>query len=92
MTRYQLAKLVEWAGELRSRKRLQKVVYLLQAAGAPIEAEFTLHHYGPYSFDVAQLLPRLQPITKESQDEFRFYVPQAARSTAEKLRANWSSK
>ncbi len=55
MTRYQLAKLVEWAGTLRSRKRLQKVVYLLQAAGCPLGADFFLHFYGPYSEDVARL-------------------------------------
>jgi len=56
MNRYQLAKLVEWSGEsLKTRKRLQKVVYLLQAAGCPLDAEFTLHHYGPYSHDVAKL-------------------------------------
>jgi uncharacterized protein YwgA len=55
MTRYQLAKLVSWAGRVDARKRLQKVVYLLQAAGCPLEADFFLHHYGPYSQDVARL-------------------------------------
>jgi uncharacterized protein YwgA len=54
--RYQLAKLVQWSGRggLQTRKRLQKVVSLLRAAGCPIEAEYTLHLYGPYSIDVAQ--------------------------------------
>lgn len=55
MTRYQLAKLVQWAGTLNSRKRLQKVVFLLQASGCPFEADYTLHHYGPYSQEVARL-------------------------------------
>jgi len=55
MTRYQLAKLVVWAGNLNSRKRLQKVVFLLQAGGCPFEAEYSLHHYGPYSQEVARL-------------------------------------
>jgi len=55
MTRYQLAKLVEWAGTLNSRKRLQKAVFLLQASGCPFDAEYTLHHYGPYSQEVARL-------------------------------------
>jgi len=59
MDRYQMVKLVEWAGTLRTRKRLQKVVYLLQCAGCPLEAEFTLHHYGPYSFEVARLADEL---------------------------------
>jgi len=55
MTRYQLAKLVSWADPLHTRKRLQKIVFMLQAAGCPLEAEFTLHHYGPYSEEVARL-------------------------------------
>lgn len=55
MTRYQLAKLVQWAGTLKTRKRLQKVVFLLQAKGCPFDAEYTLHHYGPYSQEVARL-------------------------------------
>lgn len=55
MNRYQLAKLVSWADRLQTRKRLQKVVYLLQAAGCPLQADFTLHHYGPYSEGLARL-------------------------------------
>jgi len=55
MNRLQLATLLSWAGEngLEGRKRLQKVVYLLQQAGCPLDCRFTLHHYGPYSRDVA---------------------------------------
>lgn len=55
MNRYQLAKLVDWTDCLRTRKRMQKVIYLLQSAGCPLDAEFTLHHYGPYSEEVARL-------------------------------------
>jgi uncharacterized protein YwgA len=55
MSPYQLAKLVEWAGTLVSRKRMQKVIYLLQVAGWRLEAEYTLHQYGPYSHEVARL-------------------------------------
>ena len=55
MNRYQLAKIVDWAGTLETRKRMQKVVYLLQVAGCPLGADYTLHHYGPYSHDVARL-------------------------------------
>jgi hypothetical protein len=36
MNRYQLAKIVDWAGTLETRKRMQKVVYLLQVAGCPL--------------------------------------------------------
>jgi uncharacterized protein YwgA len=59
MSRYQLAKIVQWAGTLRSRKRMQKMVFLLQAAGCPLDAEYGLHYYGPYSQDVAQLVDGL---------------------------------
>jgi uncharacterized protein YwgA len=55
MNRLQLATLLSWAGEngLRGRKRLQKVVFFLQQAGCPLDCRYTLHHFGPYSRDVA---------------------------------------
>lgn len=60
MQPYHLAKLVQWAGTLQSRKRLQKVVYLLQAAGVKdLDASYILHHYGPYSWDVASIADQL---------------------------------
>jgi len=55
MNRFELAKIVQWPGTFRSRKRMQKLIFLLQAAGCPLNAEFSLHHYGPYSQDVARL-------------------------------------
>src|SRR5262249_47904933 len=59
MTRYHLVKLVALAGTLSSRKRIQRIVYLLQTAGCPFEAEYALHLYGPYSPHVASLLNEL---------------------------------
>ena len=59
MDRYRLVKLVEWADQLRTRKRLQKVVYLLKAGGCPFDVDFTLHHYGPYSHELAQLVDEM---------------------------------
>ena len=59
MTHYQLAKIVQIVGTLDSRKRLQKMVYLLQSAGCPLEADFCLHLYGPYSQDIANLTDEL---------------------------------
>ena len=55
MTKYQLAKLVQSIGVVDTRKRLQKVVYLLKSAGCPLESDFILHHYGPYSHSLAYL-------------------------------------
>lgn len=59
MTKYQLAKLMYWAGNLETRKRMQKVVYLLQAGGCPFGADFFLHRFGPYSHEVARLTGEL---------------------------------
>ena len=59
MTAYQLVKLVSMVGTLETRKRLQKVVYLLQESGMDFDASFRLHHYGPYSSDVADLLNQM---------------------------------
>jgi uncharacterized protein YwgA len=56
MTKYQLAKLILLAGGLKSRKRVQKTAYLLQAAGCPLGLDFRLHYYGPYSADLAEML------------------------------------
>jgi uncharacterized protein len=59
MNRYQLAKIVDWAGTFRSRKRMQKLIFMLQAGGCPLDAEYELHPYGPYSDDVARLTGEL---------------------------------
>jgi uncharacterized protein YwgA len=59
VTKYQLAKLVHWAGTLETRKRMQKVAYLLQSAGCPLSADFFLHRFGPYSQEVARLTDEL---------------------------------
>jgi uncharacterized protein len=64
MDRYQLAKLVQWAeecspGGVKSRKRIQKVIFLLKCAGGPFDADYFLHHYGPYSPEVAQITDEL---------------------------------
>lgn len=61
MDRYLLAKLIQWAGHdgVSGRKRLQKVVFFLQQAGLQTGAEYTLHHYGPYSRDVAETCDEL---------------------------------
>src|SRR5258706_16269958 len=71
MNRYQLAKLVLWAGRLQTRKRMQKVVFMLQTAGCPLQANFYLHHYGPYSDEVARLADEMvrNSLLTEEEDE-----------------------
>ena len=46
---------------------MQKVVFMLQAAGCPLDAEFYLHHYGTYSEDVARLTDEM--VRKELLEE-----------------------
>lgn len=92
MDRLQLAVLVQWAGEqgLQGRKRLQKVVYFLKAAGMPIAAEYTLHHYGPYSRDVAGVCDELVAdglIAERAGHSFSYTLVDATRSLLEQQRA-----
>jgi uncharacterized protein YwgA len=62
MTRLQLAKLIQWAGTFRSRKRMQKVCFLLQTSGCPLEMEYHLDSIGPYSEDLARLTDEMTRI------------------------------
>ena len=54
MNTYALAKLIASVGEVDSRKRLHKCIFLLQLAGLETRAEYCLHYYGPFSRDVAE--------------------------------------
>jgi hypothetical protein len=100
MTRFQLAKLVEWAGELNSRKRLQKVVFLLQASGCPFEAEYILHHYGPYSQEVGRLSDEMVQagLLEETSEpnqvgvQFSYKLTKSASEEMEKLAKNPQGK
>ena len=100
MTRYQLAKLVSWAETVKGRKRLQKVVFLLQAAGCDLDAEFFLHHYGPYSQDVAQLtdeMTRLKLLIENSDhsgpyEQFTYYLSEDSTLQLEKLDKSQDTK
>jgi len=61
MKDYWLAKLIGSVGEVDSRKRLQKSIYLLQQrTGCPLRLSYILHYYGPYSFELAGLIDQLK--------------------------------
>jgi uncharacterized protein YwgA len=100
MNRYQLAKIVEWAGTLRTRKAMQKVVYLLQAAGCPLEVKFNLHHYGPYSPEVAQITDQLtreglfleKEIPNAAGKQFNYELTASARENLAKFEATPQGK
>ena len=59
MNNYELAKIISMANGIDSRKRIQKTVHLLQMTGSDFGLDFRLHHYGPYSFELADLLDRM---------------------------------
>lgn len=90
MNRLQLATLLSWAGEngLEGRKRLQKVVYFLQAAGCPLNCQYTLHHYGPYSRDVADVCDEMVAAKlieesggpAEGRNQYIYQLPQGTRN------------
>jgi uncharacterized protein YwgA len=71
MKDYWLAKLISSVDEVDSRKRLQKSIYLLQLAGCPLQCDYLLHYYGPYSFELAALIDQLDGagIIKETQEQ-----------------------
>ncbi|RIK78521.1 MAG: hypothetical protein DCC68_15090 [Planctomycetota bacterium] len=68
---------------------MQKVLYLLHAAGAPIDASFYLHLYGPYSSDVAQLTDQLvregllteTPVANAAGRQFEYSLPAGPRAS-----------
>jgi len=58
-----VARLVNELGEVSGRKRLQKIVHLLQATGAKeFGYRFILHYFGPYSKELANDLDFLSDV------------------------------
>ncbi len=67
-----ILKIIDTVGELKSRKKIQKIVYLLQQKGLPFNENFSLHHYGPYSPELQIEIDRLTDgglIKQESIDD-----------------------
>lgn len=61
MQEYWLAKLIGSVDKVGSRKKLQKAIYLLQfCKGFPLKCDYFLHYYGPYSWDLANLMEQLK--------------------------------
>lgn len=58
-----VARLVSELGEVSGRKRLQKIVHLLQSTGAKeFGYRFILHYFGPYSKELANDLDFLSDV------------------------------
>ncbi|NMB40895.1 MAG: hypothetical protein GX996_03055 [Firmicutes bacterium] len=56
---YALISLFAFVTKIIGRKKLQKMVYLLQQAGVPYNLKFRYHHYGPYSAELQAEIDRL---------------------------------
>ncbi|RYL95083.1 hypothetical protein EWI07_03405 [Sporolactobacillus sp. THM7-4] len=54
-----IAALIDQAGEIVGRKKLQKMVYILQRTGAPFHETYHFHFYGPYSEELSVQLEEL---------------------------------
>ena len=49
---YKLVKFFEDAQKINGRKKLQKMIHLLQSAGEDFDMDYYYHYYGPYSSDL----------------------------------------
>jgi len=93
MTKYQLAKLISLAGKIDSRKRVQKIICLLQAGGMKWDVDFRLHHYGPYSTEIASSLDELasRGILKEEEEpnsvgvQYNYCLPESTKLMLEMI-------
>ena len=56
---YRLIKLFEKSGSVAGRKKLQKIVYVLQSLGYSYGMDYTYCHYGPYSSQLQFEVDRL---------------------------------
>ncbi|MDY0394269.1 YwgA family protein [Virgibacillus halophilus] len=46
-------------GEVTGRKKLQKMIYILQSSGVPFEEKYQFHFYGPYSEELSLRMEEL---------------------------------
>jgi uncharacterized protein YwgA len=59
-TLLQLGVLFRSLGKVEGRKKLQKIVHILQEFGVPFGVKFGYHHYGPFSDELQDLLHSLR--------------------------------
>lgn len=56
---HRILELLGALGEISGRKKLQKIVYILNSQGHDISFDFRYHQYGPYSAELQSELNRL---------------------------------
>ena len=90
---YYLLELIEGVGVIQGRKKLQKLMYLLQFEGLPFEDQFFLHYYGPYSVDLASridFLTKKEDLIEDSYPtgygiEYKYNVSKAGKKRLEAI-------
>ncbi len=60
--RYRLLGLLNDTGEIKGRKKLQKMFYIIQSLGYDLDLDYSYHNYGPYS---SQLQAELDSLLQE---------------------------
>ena len=68
---YYLLKMISAVGQITGRKKLQKLMYLLQFKKLPLDDRYILHYFGPYSVDLASrvdILSKRELLKEESHD------------------------
>lgn len=63
-------------GEVTGRKKLQKMIYILQACGVPFEEKYNFHFYGPYSEELSlriEELCNLGFIEEEKEEKSNYF-------------------
>jgi len=80
--------LLNEAGPIVSRKKIQKIVYLLQQKGIHFDEHFSLHLYGPYSSELQIELDQLDEMGLIEQntdsDIYRFQITDRGKEVLEK--------
>ncbi len=93
---YYLLKMIEGVGVIQGRKKLQKLMYLLQFEGLPFDDQFFLHYYGPYSVDLASRVDSLTKRTDLKEDsnqtgyggiEYKYNVSEAGQKSLQAIEA-----
>lgn len=73
---YYLLKIFDQVNRINGRKKLQKLVYLIEASGTHLPFSYQYHHYGPYSSQLQQeisFMVQQDFLTELKEDEAYIY-------------------
>lgn len=96
MDYFKLAKVFSCCNSFDSRKKVQKIIYILKEMGYPFNEKFDFHFYGPYSQELALEIETLSymGILKETKEEnqgwnqYSYQITDNGKKWAEKCQDN----